>query len=119
MLDQRELVLFSFANCIPAPGAAPAWTLLQPARWLPYAQGEPTCQMPPAQRMGIARNEFRASIPFKAASAKRSESGSEHRTRLVPAAILDERHRRVDTLARDIFQRHRPALRSAVPVTDL
>src|SRR5438552_16231762 len=49
----------------------------------------------------------------------RRERRPQHRAWLVPAAVLDENHRGINTVSRYVFERHRPASGTAVPVTDL
>ena len=50
---------------------------------------------------------------------QRRKGGAEHRAGLVAVAVLEIDHRGIDALAGNIFQRHGPARRTAVPVTDL
>src|SRR3954452_24338232 len=50
---------------------------------------------------------------------QRRKRRAEHRTGIVAAAVLHVDHGGVDALARNVFQRHRPAAGAAVPVTDL
>src|SRR6185437_3709864 len=69
---------------------------------------------------------FRTRSPCSRSGMTRAESSvqqrvgrAEHRAGLVAIAILDIDRRGIDAVARDVFQRHGPAARRAVPVTDL